>query len=895
MNKKNKVFIAITLLICCALTVFAQEDSTVTTEQASNVGASLDAATTDASQRIMLARSSPDYRVTPGDVYTLAYAVGANSVSYTIAVDTTYRIRVSNLGIVNGAGKTFAQLKNEVETIVANNYPLSGVQLVLTQPAVFRVFVNGEVYRAGEASAWGLSRLSSLVTGNLTSFASIRDISVRSSNGQVRVYDLFRARRFGEMNHDPYLRPGDVVTFNRLKRSVTVSGAVERPGTYQLLDGENLNELIGFYGNGFRPLADKTRATLTRYIGSTEVSGYRILLTEEELTGNYILQNMDVIRIPDITDSRPAFAVSRMERTITVSGAVRRPGTYELLPHETLKDLIEVYADGFSPVADKTRATLTRYVGTTETSGVLTFLSEEELTTGEYILQHMDVIAIPDITDSRPVFSINRMERTITISGAVRRAGTYELLPHENLKDLIEVYANGLIPTADTTRARLTRYVGTTETSGVLTFLTEEELVTGDYVLQHMDSVVIPDITDTRPVFTVNRMERTITISGAVRREGTYELLPHENLKDLIEIYADGLTPLADTTRARLTRYVGSTEASGVLTFLTEEELTTGDYILQHMDVITIPNITDLRPVFTLNRMERTITISGEVRRPGTYELMPHENLKELIEIYADGFAPLADPTRVELVRRIGSEDISGNRIFLTEEDLASDFMLIHFDSIYVPSTTQLRPVMFVEGAVIDRVRALDTIAEEDREHLAASNRLIVRFDTGDTYAALVRRNFHWFTSVSDTQNAYIVRDDERIHIDLNLALYDASYRDEFLVQNHDVLIIPFRQYFVTVAGAVYSPGRYPYIPDRSWDYYVALAGGFVPGRNFADSVSITDLSGKRLRKRDAITPETIISANTNHLLFFFNQYAPVITTVASIATTLISIFIMSQ
>jgi protein involved in polysaccharide export with SLBB domain len=94
----------------------------------------------------------------------------------------------------------------------------------------------------------------------------------------------------------------------------------------------------------------------------------------------------------------------------------------------------------------------------------------------------------------------------------------------------------------------------------------------------------------------------------------------------------------------------------------------------------------------------------------------------------------------------------------------------------------------------------------------------------------------------------------------------------------------------VTVAGAVVKPGRYPYIPDREWDYYIALAGGFVPDRNLAESVIIVDIGGKRLKKMDTITPETIITARTNHALYFFNQYAPVITTLASIITTVISV-----
>jgi len=493
--KKSKYIIFILLIfICGGFSVLAQDAGRSFSQQTNDVSY------TELGQSVMLARSSSEYRVTPGDVYTLAYAAGTNMITYIIAVDSSYRIRVANLGIVNGAGKTFMQLKNEVEAVVANNYPLSGVQLVLTQPAVFKVYVKGEVISAGEIPAWGLSRLSSLTGSDggsinvRTSFTSVRDISIRSSNGQTKVYDLFKSQRLGDISQDPYLRPGDEITFNRVKRSVTIAGEVERPGTYQLLDEENINELIEVYGNGFTPVADKTR---------------------------------------------------------------------------------------------------------------------------------------------------------------------------------------------------------------------------------------------------------------------------------------------------------------------------------------------------------------------------------------------------LEIVRLINSADVAGDKIFLTPGDLEKNYVLENYDRITVPGNAQLQPVIFVEGAV-------------NAQNFTPSSRLVVPFNKGDTYASVVRKNSGWFTSVSDTQNAYVLRKNQQISMNLNPMLYDASYRDEVFVEENDVLVIPFRQYFVTVAGAVVIPGRYPYIPDRGWEYYIALAGGFIMGRNAAQSVTITDLGGKRMKKTDAITPETIITADTNHGLYYFNQYAPVVTTILSIVSTFLAVYVAS-
>jgi hypothetical protein len=62
--------------------------------------------------------------------------------------------------------------------------------------------------------------------------------------------------------------------------------------------------------------------------------------------------------------------------------------------------------------------------------------------------------------------------------------------------------------------------------------------------------------------------------------------------------------------------------------------------------------------------------------------------------------------------------------------------------------------------------------------------------------------------------------------------------------------------------------------------------------RNAFENVLITDISGKKLSKGEEITPETIITAKTNGGLYYFNQFAPVITTVLSILSTSLSIYL---
>lgn len=445
-----------------------------------------------------MAMSTPDYPVTAGDIYVLAYAAGTTPVTYKISVDTTYRIRISNLAVINAKGLTFVELKKQVEDIVSKNYPLSGVQFILEVPSVFTVTLKGEVKDTTTIKAWGLTRLSSVIFPYFTDYSSDRNVTITSMDGTVKQYDVFKALRFGDLKEDPYLRPGDTVTVQRSERKVLIDGGVERPGIYDLLPGDNL---------------------------------------------------------------------------------------------------------------------------------------------------------------------------------------------------------------------------------------------------------------------------------------------------------------------------------------------------------------------------------------------------KNLINIYGGGLSPDADISRIELKRKQNSAFKSGETLYLNGDSIAEDFELLNYDMVEIGEISQLKPVMFIEGAINT---SIGTSPE-------TSEKFSVEFTQGENYGFLIRRVKDLFSNISDLKQAYIIREDRMIPIDASLCLYDSDYYTTEIVQPNDTLMIPFIQSFVTVAGAVNKPGRYPYIPGRDWEYYVGLAGGFQSGVNAFESVKITDLNGNKLKKSDEITPETTITASTNSFTYYWGKYAPVVTTVLSAVSTIFTIMAVTK
>jgi len=297
-----------------------------------------------------------------------------------------------------------------------------------------------------------------------------------------------------------------------------------------------------------------------------------------------------------------------------------------------------------------------------------------------------------------------------------------------------------------------------------------------------------------------------------------------------------------------------------------------------------------LRPgdTITVQRKVRRVQIAGEVERPGVYELLDGENLDALIKVYGGGYTILADKSKAEIQRVQDKADMPVLKVFLTSRDLTNDYELNDYDSVFIPNLTEIPSVFYLEGAVsANRVGETQIITKEEN----VSTRFAVPFIEGDTYNSLIRRNVNWFSDVSDLAKSYIKRGDDQILLDINRILYDSGYTVETKIEKGDDLMVPFKQYFVTVDGAVYLPGRYPFIPDRTWEYYVGLAGGLITEKNSNESVQIVTSDKVKLKKSDFIQPETSILANSNSFLYYFNQYAPIVTTVLTIATTALSIW----
>lgn len=255
--------------------------------------------------RTLLAVTNPDYLVSPGDVYTLNYNREQASVSLYLIIEPDLTVNLSIFGVENVNNLTFVGFKKMVENKVLTAYPKSLPRVTIRSTGVFEVLMKGEVKRTGYKLAWGLTRLSEIVSENLTPYSSTRNIQITSSEGKSRFYDLFRAIRSGEQDQDPFVRPRDTITVSKYDRRITVSGEIERPGTYQLLWGEQLEDVIAKYGNGFTSTADLSRVELYQYNPLEKIEEIKYL----DVTGGFdrtiTLKNGDSIFVPSNIELLP--------------------------------------------------------------------------------------------------------------------------------------------------------------------------------------------------------------------------------------------------------------------------------------------------------------------------------------------------------------------------------------------------------------------------------------------------------------------------------------------------------------------------------------------------------------------------------------------------------------
>jgi protein involved in polysaccharide export with SLBB domain len=540
-------------------------------------------------------------------------------------------------------------------------------------PRVGQVYVNGLTLRELEAQLY--QRLSRAYSGLGRGAEATTHLSI--SLGDLRVNQVY------------------------------LIGEVERPSAYSLSAAGTVFDAL--YQAGGPNENDSFRRIQVHRGGKLvqTVDLYDYLLHGDS-RADIRLEHGDIIFVPQYS------AQVRLE------GRVRRPAIYEVLPTESLTDLLG-YAGGLQAEALARRVQVDRILPPEKRrpglDRVLIDVGLDQLgATGDegVLLRDGDIVRVFTVTDER--------RHRVVITGQVRHPGVYEWADGLTLWDLIE-RADGLADQAYTPRGHIYRL---NERDGNRTLIQSPLLAdsTGrplqDVMLADRDSIVIFGRSELR-------IAELVTIAGYVKQPGTYLLAEGMSVPDLI-LTAGGFAPGADrleaevarkpeelrrTTRtARIYRVplvrgdsAAELKASGAVSPAGVEAAASAlpvwlpageEFALRHGDQVFIRKA----PGYD---QPRTVQVTGQVLVPGTYVLETRqERLLDLLErvggltdeAYTAGFQLFREgsPLSVDLERAVKRPEGRFNVVLQAGDSL-------HF--------AEYDPTVLVTGAVTFESRVL--------------------------------------------------------------------------------------------------------------------------------------------------------------------------------------------
>ncbi len=450
--------------------------------------------------------------------------------------------------------------------------------------------------------------------------------------------------------------------------------------------------------------------------------------------------------------------------TIGVSGSVKRPAIYELKEPVPLKEFIEM-AGGVTFQGYLQRVQVERVEAHEKKVAVDFDISPEEKTPPPPL---STILRDGDFVKIFPIYY--QPENIVFLEGHVKRPGSLGLKPGMKLSDLIPSF-DVLLPEPYLDHAEIIRLIPPDRKPMTISFNLGKLLQGNEQVnlpLQNQDRVIIFSKSSLKE-------QAQVSITGEVQAPGKYRLLEKMTVIDLI--YQGGnLKRSAYLQEAEITRLIktGKTVTSSIINIDLNEALKGNpqhNIFLEEDDTLFVRQI----PKWYV---DKTITITGEVKFPGNYTFQKGDKLSSVLEraggFTLEAYLPGAFFTR-ESVRK-------------TQEKRIQEFIEEQEREIIREGTRATEGSYGKEEAEL-RQRAV-----------AQKKELIARLKAAAVTGRIVIRM-------------------------LPLSQFKGSEYDIEL-EDGDTLNIPMTPSSVMVLGRVYNPNAILYTKGKAIEYYLNKVGG---------------------------------------------------------------------
>ena len=411
------------------------------------------------------------------------------------------------------------------------------------------------------------------------------------------------------------------VTLGELRSiRIFVLGEANRPGAYTVSSLSTIiNALLASggvkYSGSLRNLQLKRDGNVV-----TTLDLYDVLL-RGDTTADVRLKPGDVIFIPPVGTQ------------VGLSGEVLRPAVYELTEEKALGDALEL-AGGLLNTAYPQAARLSRvstYRERMQQDIDLRLPGSQSLA-----IRNGDILNVPSILD--------RVDNVVTLEGHVLRPGRVQYQAGMRLTDLI-ASVEELQPMPDLHYVLIRREEGQERRVVALSADLQRALLNrngpDNVPLLPRDQVRVFGISGGRPELdalveelrlqaTLDQAAPVVRIAGRVRAPGDYPLEPDMQVSDLLRA-GGALSEAAYASDAEITRYEvlnGDYRQVGLVN-VNLAAIRQGDKLadipLRPYDFLNVREVTDWRE-------QETVTLSGEIRFPGTYPIRRGETLLSVLE-----------------------------------------------------------------------------------------------------------------------------------------------------------------------------------------------------------------------------------------------------------------------
>ena len=617
------------------------------------------------------------------------------------------------------------------------------------------VYGESESYFQAEISPEGYAILENIGPVNLNGL-SLEKAKLRLTNRFKKVYPGIQSRK-------TFLNIS--VGIPRAIR-INIAGEVNLPGTYNFSAFNTLYNAL-YVAGGITENATLRDIKLFRnnkLISTVDVYKF---LTEGDGSSNVRLENNDLI------------LVNTYSNRISIDGAVKSPGKFEMKDEETLLDLLN-YAGGLSENAFKKSIKLTRII-------------DGQLKVVDINSDQFDFFKPMDGDKYLIEKIIEKYNNRVIVNGAVFRPGTFSLTEEMTVKNLIDK-AEGLKTDVFFDKAYITRTNEDYSTSTIALNL-KDELKNPNFILQEEDVLNILSINDLSE-------ENYIEISGQVNNPGIFPFSKNISLSDLI-LLAGGFKENATQNRIEINRRLSSKELnenniSEILIFDLDKNLNNNSIIIEPFDQIIVRK----NPNFYTQQYTR---VEGEVMYPGKYAISSkNERISDLIN-RSGGFKNMAYLKGATLIR-------------LTEfAELQSDL------NKKIKSLNDLKnKVSNKEGTLTESELLLIERIDEDLKNIDSNkneNQILSSYAKSERINEILKKN--------SVDGDIPISKSEAIGIDLMSIVNSPGSKSDLLLKEGDVIIVPKKLETVRLRGELLYPTTVRFVSNKSLKYYINSSGGF--------------------------------------------------------------------